>query len=488
MREDQLNDFNVSELLKKLLENDSTEKNISNLGATGSWGNESQTTVPITNQEENIKEVTLPEAPLPEIDLAKQNIPEAPSISNPTPSTPINIPTIDLAKTQPNLPTITPEIQSLIKARKTASLPSTEPSEKVDIQQAINQQIPQQSLINELQNAIQQRNDQQIGLDIIKGFTQIGSKGRADTSALDKMREGAGKGIDDIFSRYKIEDLERSSKSEKDKSDPNSEISKAYRNFAKETGHIVSDKTSAAQLEKISPLYEKAFAFKEGLQLKSLQMKQLEDTRERNRELRQDTFLKSSVDKISENLVKNALVKKIQEKGMALSSVDQLTSLSKKGNTIAANALGANMARAMGEVGVLTEEDVKRYVQSGRLDRKAEDSILKMMKGKPSDATLNEITQIANVLKDKFDTQLQPIFDNYAARLSRNHDIPLEKAYYLIDAPIPSNLEIAGRFNKSTQLSKEETVDVETPDGKVQTIFKKNLESAKKRIPGLKVK
>ena len=43
-----------------------------------------------------------------------------------------------------------------------------------------------------------------------------------------------------------------------------------------------------------------------------------------------------------------------------------LIDLVKSGNTVAFSALGTKTAKAMGEVGVLTESDIARYVRSGR--------------------------------------------------------------------------------------------------------------------------
>ena len=79
------------------------------------------------------------------------------------------------------------------------------------------------------------------------------------------------------------------------------------------------------------------------------------------------------------------------------------------------------MAKAMGEVGVLTEQDVKRYVQSGQLLRATEDKLLKMIKGTPIQATQDEIIQIVGVMKDAYDSNIRPKQKEYVERLFRNY-------------------------------------------------------------------
>ena len=137
----------------------------------------------------------------------------------------------------------------------------------------------------------------------------------------------------------------------------------------------------------------------------------------------------------SNAMERNPILKGLREQGLGLSQVDQLVDLTKKGNTVSSAALGTKMARGMSEVGVLTESDVTRYIQSGQLTRKAGDILSRWMLGKPTDATIDEIAQISEVLKSNFGKNVQSIHNNYVNRLSRNYGLKTEDAAYRLDVP-----------------------------------------------------
>lgn len=139
-----------------------------------------------------------------------------------------------------------------------------------------------------------------------------------------------------------------------------------------------------------------------------------------------------SIIRYSEAMERNPFIKELKKQDLGLAQVNELGGLIKGGNTVASKALGMKMARGMGEVGVMTDSDVTRYVQSGRLDRRSADTLSSWMQGKPTDATLQEIGQISDVLRDSYSTKVQSVHDTYVERLSRNYKIPPEEAAYLL--------------------------------------------------------
>ena len=110
---------------------------------------------------------------------------------------------------------------------------------------------------------------------------------------------------------------------------------------------------------------------------------------------------------------RDPIIKEVNKQDLSLNSVNALAGLVSDGNTVAFSGLGTKMARGMGEVGVLTEQDIKRYVMSGRLDRKAADTLSKWIRGAPTDATQEEIGQIVNVMRDTFQQKIQPRYDQF---------------------------------------------------------------------------
>ena len=136
-------------------------------------------------------------------------------------------------------------------------------------------------------------------------------------------------------------------------------------------------------------------------------------------DFKEKNLLEGAISRYSNRIVTDPVIKDVLKKEVDLEAVQHLSALSKAENTIAANSLGAKMARATGEVGVLTENDVKRYVESGRLDRKAGDKLLRWSKGRPSIATLDEITQIADVMRDLFHRKIQIRTNRYIREFSK---------------------------------------------------------------------
>lgn len=147
----------------------------------------------------------------------------------------------------------------------------------------------------------------------------------------------------------------------------------------------------------------------------------LAGNRNENRELRKEQF-GEQLDKETKTRYRNYLldieqrdpvIKEMNKQGMALGQVDQILKLARDGNTVSAGALGFKMGRAMGEVGVMTDKDVVRYVQSGMLTRGAADKLSRWINGVPTDATLQEIQEISTALQDTFQSKIQPKYDNY---------------------------------------------------------------------------
>jgi hypothetical protein len=121
-------------------------------------------------------------------------------------------------------------------------------------------------------------------------------------------------------------------------------------------------------------------------------------------------------------------IKTYKDQGMSLAAVNGIIQEAKKGNQVSASALGVKMAKTMGEVGMLSESDVTRYVQAKAIDRSTADKLNKWIKGVPTDATLNDIQQIANVMRTRFTEQIQPIISSYAQQMSTGIGITEDEA------------------------------------------------------------
>lgn len=126
---------------------------------------------------------------------------------------------------------------------------------------------------------------------------------------------------------------------------------------------------------------------------------------------------------------RDPVIKRLQEQKIGMDQVDSMLDLIRgpNPNTVAASAIGVKMAKAMGEVGALTESDVTRYVQSGKLTQKIGDKLTRMIQGVPTDATIEEIQQIADVLKSQFQQNIQPRYDTFLEHYGKIEGIHPEK-------------------------------------------------------------
>lgn len=146
------------------------------------------------------------------------------------------------------------------------------------------------------------------------------------------------------------------------------------------------------------------------------------------RDNRREDSLAKAVTDYGKQIETNPIITALNKQNLGLHNVDEMSQLVAKGNTVASSAMGMKMARAMGEVGVVTENDVKRYVQSRKISQAAADKLSGWLNGVPSDATLDEVNQITKVLRDSYDEQVQPIYNRYITRFSKAYKITPEEA------------------------------------------------------------
>lgn len=326
-----------------------------------------------------------------------------------------------------------------------------------------------------------------IGNMMDAGSTMAGGQGNIGKNIID----GANIPVEQLQQLRKAQQEKLVQADENEKRDANSPISKAYRQFASEMGYPVPDSTTATQLEKLSPLFEKAFHNKLAREDKQ---RFLDDKNEYRKDLldqRQKEALERAGRWAADKLENDSVLKEIRKQDLAFRQVDSLLKSARAGNQVSMSALGTKMARAMGEVGVLTETDVKRYVQARALPRKIQDVMLDVVRGTPSGRTLDDIESVYKAMFKDIEPSIQPIYDKYANRLARMHNIPIQDAYFQLDAPMPERAGDVGKFKESQkklttnnrtpdseQTDTEEKVKVQLPDGRTGMIPKANLQKA----------
>jgi hypothetical protein len=120
----------------------------------------------------------------------------------------------------------------------------------------------------------------------------------------------------------------------------------------------------------------------------------------------------------------------------ALNKIDLLIkdATQKGGQSLA--MLGPVIAKGLaGEVGVLTEADVVRYVQSPQLATKIYDQFLKNINGKLSSLSAENLVRLANIMRDAAVKRKDALIDEEAELFSRREKgLSKQEARYLLDS------------------------------------------------------
>lgn len=156
--------------------------------------------------------------------------------------------------------------------------------------------------------------------------------------------------------------------------------------------------------------------------------------------------------------------KKAFEQAMAMEDIQPLIEQVKAGNQNAAASLGARLARAMGEVGVLTDTDVTRYARGTSWGRKLLDWYKAGAEGTISEDTLEDMMKNTSTLSQKLNKNLDNVYKNAESRM--------KTAYPDLDEKTIKGL--LGRPNISTKDS--DTVIMVAPNGKKARVKKDQVQ------------
>lgn len=142
-----------------------------------------------------------------------------------------------------------------------------------------------------------------------------------------------------------------------------------------------------------------------------------DDARDALKDLRQTDTWKTGEKSIAEVETIEALLEDAYEKG---------------GQSLA--MLGPRVAKVIaGEVGVLTERDVVRYVQNPQVVESLMDTIKKTAEGKLTEASYENLKRLLEISKRTSKDKIDAALDREATILARREGIPYEDARYYLD-------------------------------------------------------
>lgn len=153
-----------------------------------------------------------------------------------------------------------------------------------------------------------------------------------------------------------------------------------------------------------------------------------EDQQDKKAQTQADQQTTRAVDQASAQIKRDPLLNKLQEQSISLDVANGLLDQVGRGNSVATSALGIKEAKAMGEVGVMTDSDVVRYIQAKKFDQKMQDKLGMFFQGKPTKMTQDEIRITNEIVKTFLENKVMPRYYQYIDNMTNNHNLSEEDA------------------------------------------------------------
>lgn len=142
--------------------------------------------------------------------------------------------------------------------------------------------------------------------------------------------------------------------------------------------------------------------------------------------------------------------------------------------------LGPKVAKGIaGEVGVLTEKDVTRYVENPKLAAKLLDVKEKFLAGKLTEVSYENLKRLLEISKKAAKGKQKSALEREAMLFAKREDIPLEEAMYLLDSTsMKQKAEKEMEEEKKKMAEENDMVRVQAPNGATGMIPRANLKKA----------
>lgn len=265
----------------------------------------------------------------------------------------------------------------------------------------------------------------------------------------------------------KLQSAQMELENEKELNDPKSNISVAARNLLKDMGMQIPESTSAGVLKASGVNVGALLGIKETAKGRRDQMEMLAEERKLGRDLREEQLkgIKEqrtigNINKLQETFNKDKVAVKALE---GINSAEDAEALLDSNTPIGDEAVKRSLARLSGEVGVLTDQDVKAFGGSKSAQDRLNQSVKQLIDGKLTEENRKYMKTILNVFKNRRSEQLDKQAVKIAQQGSNRLGIDVKEAYEAI---------------RPGMSLPEEKVEVINPDGKQGRIPKSQLESA----------
>ena len=278
----------------------------------------------------------------------------------------------------------------------------------------------------EMKKAIEQQREAQLASGLAQAGGQIGaaiSGQRFDPSAYKPMQEMAQAPVEDL-QRQRASQLQRMGAektaielgqmaSAADPTSPESKLVTGY--MKKKLGLPIADEMSLSSVQRVLPTLQAGIAREEAGKDRALRQSQMMDERK----------LKHIQD-VQNEFNRDDGVKKAREGIVAAEDVQELLA---SNNPIADETSKSRLARLAGEVGVLTDNDIKRFAGSKATRASFAQEIERMATGKLTPENRKYMLDVANLMKERRQNTLAKYAKEKAGQISTRLGVPAPEAF-----------------------------------------------------------
>lgn len=262
--------------------------------------------------------------------------------------------------------------------------------------------------------------------------------------------------------------------------DPNSDISRAmqdakaqeFETYAKLTGlpinidkikglsgKAITEAYGKSNMESVYSAYVRAQGEKESAKMRSednkIRREEMQMNREESRKATQDRYDTSQVERYTKMVNQSEPFKESERIIGATAKVRELAKDAAANGGQSLAMLGPAVAKGLaGEVGVLTDKDVTRYTQNPSAAGGMIDTLQKVKSGKLSEVSYDNLMRLSDIMEAKARENRTDAYKKSAMQLSRNSNIPYEKAYEMLDPNADVGQSVLAPGKKAAQAPK----------------------------------
>jgi hypothetical protein len=354
-----------------------------------------------------------------------------------------------------------------ISAPKVSSLVSRSPAQAI---QSPEGQIPNQSLVSpqnpledtQMKAALEMagKNRESANWNSMMADLSNGIIGQAgiDTKGnragfLDKAIANADQPVTDINTERDAYKKFLSNNEEMEKADPNSAVSKTMRDALSGMGVKIPGNASYSTMEKLAPQLMKNKEFQMRMQEMGLKREELSQNREINKSDKKTKAAQDLAIKYQNRLQSDPIFKGVNESLSESGTLKNLLEDAYRNGGQSVQALGTRMAKFMGEKGMLSEADTRKYISNPSLFGKAASEFKLKSVGKLNKADYDNVKRLLGQIENAQEAKLADQYKYHAKNFSKVSGLSENEARNYIDPNFDPNAPAESSQSKTQQIN-----------------------------------